>query len=125
MLHAQTALPPVEIVKNVRYGQAGGGDLLLDVYRPKAASKEPLPAVVWMHGGAWAYGDKENPLGATLAYQGYFVVSINYRLAPAHKFPAALEDCKCAVRWLRANAATMRINPDRIGVWGVSAGGHL
>ncbi len=121
----QGVLPPLDIVKNVRYGKVGDADLLLDVYRPKTMPKEPMPAVVWIHGGAWAYGDKENPLAAFLAYYGYFVVSIDYRLAPLNKFPAALEDAKCAVRWLRANAATMHVNPDRIGVWGASAGGHL
>jgi len=117
--------PPIDIVKNVRYGQVGEAKLLLDVYRPKTAPKEPMPAIVWIHGGAWAYGDKERPLAGFLAYYGFFVVSIDYRLAPLNKFPAALEDCKCAVRWLRANAQQMQIDPARIGVWGLSAGGHL
>jgi acetyl esterase/lipase len=121
----QGVLPPLDIVKNVRYGKVGDADLLLDVYRPKTMPKELMPAVVWIHGGAWAYGDKENPLALFLAYYGYFVVSIDYRLVPMHKFPAPLEDAKCAVRWLRANATQMRVNPDRIGVWGASAGGHL
>jgi acetyl esterase/lipase len=122
---AAPELPPIDIVKNVRYGKVGDADLLLDVYRPRNMPKEPLPAIVWIHGGAWAYGDKERPLAGFLAYYGYFVVSINYRLAPLNRFPAALEDAKCAVRWLRANAAQMHVHPDRIGVWGASAGGHL
>lgn len=120
-----SSIPPIDVVKNVRYGKAGDTDLLLDVYRPKIMPKEPMPAVVWIHGGAWAYGDKEKPLAGFLAYHGYFVVSIDYRLAPLHKFPAAVEDCKCAVRWLRANAAQMRVDANRIGVWGASAGGQL
>lgn len=122
---SSTTLPPIDVVKNVPYGKAGDTTFLLDVYRPKTMPKDPLPAVVWIHGGAWAYGDKEKPLAGFLAYYGFFVVSIDYRLAPQNKFPAALEDCKCAVRWLRANAAQMRVDPNRIGVWGASAGGHL
>jgi len=124
-LVAQIASPPIDIVRNVTYGKAGDVSLLLDVYRPKTMPATPLPAIVWIHGGAWEFGDKEKPMAGWMAAYGYFVVSINYRLAPQYKFPAALEDCKCAVRWVRANAATMRVNPDRIGVWGGSAGGHL
>ncbi|MCX8127024.1 MAG: alpha/beta hydrolase, partial [Dehalococcoidia bacterium] len=71
-------------------------------------------------------GDKYPCLhAAALASRGFFVVSINYRLSDTAPFPAAIEDCKCAVRWLRANAGKYLVDPDRIGVWGASAGGHL
>lgn len=120
-----TALPPLDIVRNVRYGEVGSAVLLLDIYRLKTPPQQPMPVVVWIHGGAWQFGNKEQPLAAYLAYYGYCVLSIEYRLAPLNQFPAAVEDAKCAVRWVRANAAKMHVDPERIGVWGQSAGGHL
>ena len=116
------------VVKDLTYGDADGVALKLDVYYPKMASGA-LPAVVYVHGGGWTQGDKAIGAGATeipeMVSRGYLAVSINYRLAPQHKFPAQIEDAKCAIRFLRANASLFGINPDRIGVWGGSAGGHL
>jgi acetyl esterase/lipase len=82
--------------------------------------------IVWVHGGAWMAGSKEGG-GPALSFvgRGYAVASINYRLSQHAVFPAQIEDCKAAIRWLRANAKTYNLNPERIGVWGASAGGHL
>lgn len=97
----------------------------LDVYVPAGAG--PFPAVVLIHGGAFMMGDKggEASNARALTDKGYVAVSINYRLSSEAQFPAQVHDVKAAVRFLRANAATYRINPDKIGSWGASAGGNL
>lgn len=100
--------------------------LLLDLYLP--LNPQPgQPLIVWIHGGGWSAGSKANPPQLLLAQpaRGYVVASIDYRLSGDGKWPAQIHDCKGAIRWLRANAATYGIDPDRIGVWGSSAGGHL
>lgn len=118
-----------KIIKDITYCKNGDSELRMDAYLPTLRSKALLPALIYIHGGAWIAGDKdEGPLRADLPellQRGYAVFSINYRLAPIHRFPAQIEDCKCAVRSLRANAKKYNIDPTRIGVWGSSAGGHL
>ncbi|MFC9838569.1 alpha/beta hydrolase fold domain-containing protein [Rhodococcus sp. NPDC127530] len=101
-------------------------DLLLDLVRP-AEAEHPLPAIVWVHGGGWRLQDRTAcpDLVQHFAEHGYVMVSIDYRLAPETGHPGQLFDVRRAVRWLRANAADHGIDPDRIGVWGSSAGGHL
>jgi len=118
--------PPeaVTAVRDVEYAAVGNKHLLLDIYTP-TASQEKLPLVVWIHGGAWRAGSKENPRALGLARRGYAVASINYRLSQAAIFPAQIEDCKAAIRFLRANAAKYSIDGDHVGAWGDSAGGHL
>lgn len=99
--------------------------LLLDAYLPKAEG--PRPALLVIHGGAWRSGSKSQ-LGlycAKFADQGVACFAINYRLAPKHKFPAQIDDCRTAIRWLLAHAKDYNIDPERIGVIGYSAGGHL
>ncbi|MGA7732268.1 MAG: alpha/beta hydrolase [Chloroflexia bacterium] len=115
------------VQRDVTYCTAGGVALKMDVYPPTVKGNGPVPVVMYVHGGGWVSGDKrEIGLGAAdLNALGFLVVSVNYRLAPEHKWPAQIEDVKCAVRYLRANAATYNLDPDRIGVWGSSAGGHL
>jgi acetyl esterase/lipase len=100
--------------------------LLLDLAMPKTGNG-PFPVVVFLHGGGWSEGNRQemNHFIEGVAGLGYVGVTVAYRLVPAARFPAQLEDCKAAVRWLRANAAKYRINPKRIGVVGFSAGGHL
>ena len=119
----------VEVIYDIEYGNAGGIPLLLDMYIPETPIITPMPAVIYIHGGSWLAGDKSDPSRVStvraLAHHGFFVVSINYRLSGVAKFPAQVEDSKCAVRWLRANAEKYNVDPDRIGVWGDSAGGHL
>ncbi|NQT87653.1 alpha/beta hydrolase, partial [bacterium] len=85
----------------------------------------PLPIVVWIHGGAWRAGTKSLGRVMPLVERGYAVAAITYRLTGEAQWPAQIQDCKCAIRWLRAHAAEHGIDPDRIGVWGSSAGGHL
>ena len=115
----------LEMIRNVEYGKGGGHSLLLDIVRPNPLPTNAMPAVIFIHGGAWRGGDKNHAPTRFLAERGYFVASINYRLSGEAPFPAAVEDCKCAVRWLRSNAAKYNVDPDGIGVWGASAGGHL
>jgi acetyl esterase/lipase len=95
----------------------------LDLYLPKGGKN--LPLIISIHGGAWRAGSKD--MGAPLDYlsRGYAVVSINYRLSQHAIFPAQIEDCKAAVRWLRANAAKYSLDADHFAAWGGSAGGHL
>lgn len=114
---------------NVVYSHAGGMGLKMDIYFPINTTGEPTPAVMYVHGGGWQMGDKGMlsmmPGPVELLQRGYLVASINYRLAPKYTFPAMIEDCKCAVRYLRAHATQLQLDPDRIGVMGDSAGGHL
>ena len=112
--------------RDVVYGTAQGTPLLLDLAMP-GTGNGPFPVVVFLHGGGWSEGNRQemNHFIEGVAGLGYVGVTVAYRLVPAARFPAQLEDCKAAVRWLRANAAKYRINPKRIGVVGFSAGGHL
>ena len=96
----------------------------LDLYLPQKADG-PLPVLVWIHGGGWQAGDKANPPLLPYAAKGYAVASVNYRLSQHAIYPAQIEDCKAAIRWLRANAKKFNLNPDKVGVAGASAGGHL
>jgi len=116
------------VERNVTYGRASGVDLKMDIYYPRTASG-PMPVLVYCHGGAWTTGDRTWITGSldgkVLLDRGYMLCSIDYRLAPKYMFPAQIEDAKCAVRFLRANASWYGIDPRRIGVWGDSAGGHL
>tara|TARA_R110002096_G_scaffold173997_4_gene349576 strand:- start:13223 stop:14338 length:1116 start_codon:yes stop_codon:yes gene_type:complete len=99
----------------------------LDLYLPKELGDDPLPVVCWIHGGGWKAGDKSNGTKvARLATTGsYAGVSIGYRLSTEAPWPAQIHDCKAAIRWIRANAEKYNLDPDRIAVWGSSAGGHL
>jgi acetyl esterase/lipase len=117
---------PVRRESDLAFGMGGGRVLKLDLAMP-ARGDGPFPAVVCVHGGGWVGGDRTQMATTitVLARCGYVAVSPDYRLAPADRFPAALEDCKAAVRWLRANAARYRINPNRIGAVGFSSGAHL
>ncbi|MCS7305945.1 MAG: alpha/beta hydrolase [Thermoguttaceae bacterium] len=119
--------PLITIERDVPYGAVGERTLVLDIVRPKQEPKEPMPVVVFIHGGGWAGGNKQAglPLLPPLAEKGYFCVSVGYRLSGEAPWPAQIHDCKAAIRWLRANAKKYNINPDKIGVWGASAGGHL
>jgi acetyl esterase/lipase len=117
----------VELLRDVEFGIGGGRPLKLHIIRPKAPPKEAMPVLVWIHGGGWESGDKDSGVGrlAPFAARGYLCASIEYRLSKEAIFPAQIEDCKCAIRFLRAKAKNYHLDADRIGVWGHSAGGHL
>jgi acetyl esterase/lipase len=114
-----------QALSDVTYCIMDGQPQKMDIYFPQSGG--PWPAVVYVHGGSWMKGDKSEAkdLGAALNAQGYLVVSLNYRLYPYAKFPAMIEDVKCAVRSLRAHAVEYNLDPDHVAAWGASAGGHL
>ena len=107
----------------LEYAAVGDQHLLVDMYVPDEPGLHP--AILYLHTGAWVTGDRDPGASLRQARRGYVVASIDYELAPKSIYPAQLEDCKAAVRWLRANAARFRIDPERIAVFGASAGGHL
>lgn len=119
---------PIAVELDVPYADTGNPRHRLDLYLPKRRASEPLPVVVYFHGGAWMAGDKSDgagrllPLLRTGAYAG---ASAAYRLSGEATWPAQLHDCKAAIRWVRANAERYGFDPERIAVWGRSAGGHL
>ncbi len=118
----------VTIHRDVVYGDAGERPLMLDLVLPKESSEQPRPLIVFIHGGGWRGGDKAGGVGRVLPFVAsgnYAGASIGYRLSGEATWPAQIHDCKAAIRWLRANAEKYSIDPDRIGVWGSSAGGHL
>jgi acetyl esterase/lipase len=103
-----------------------GEPQVMDIFLPKTEAVVH-PAVLLVHGGGFRAGSKDGyvPLAIEMAQQGYVAATVNYRLAPKYPFPAAVEDVKAAVRFLRANAGKYSIDPKRIGARGGSAGGHL
>jgi acetyl esterase/lipase len=115
----------VSIFTDQIYSRVEGVDRLADVFSPTAGGRAPV--ILFLHGGGWRFGDRR--LGPDLkryfASAGFAMVSIDYRLSGEAIFPAAVEDVKTAIRWIRKEAATYRFNADHIGLWGSSAGGHL
>jgi acetyl esterase/lipase len=122
-------MPPLpagfKVIRDVEYTPGGGPSRSLDLYVPEARPEKPLPLVVWIHGGAWLGGSKDRPNGIALLREGFALASINYRFSNEAIFPAQIQDCKAAIRFLRAKSADYGIDPARIGVFGASAGGHL
>jgi len=131
------AAPGSKTIKDLVYAKVGDIELHLDLFLPEVAlskdgaTKEelaaikPVPLVIWIHGGGWSAGNKDRAPTAGLTRRGFAGASIQYQLSGAAPHPAQIHDCKAAVRYLRANARKFNIDPDRIGVWGASAGGHL
>lgn len=122
---AEPAAPPVHIEPDIVYASPGGEQLLLDLYLPTGSG--PFPCVLVVHGGAWRIGGKLqlSHYARGLAERGFVAAAISYRLAPRHRFPAQLDDCRCALTWIGANAERYSIDVDRLGAIGYSAGGHL
>lgn len=123
--------PPQSIPDGVRfhqdvvYGHGGSGNLMMDILQPEEAVGSP--AMVFIHGGAWSGGRRQDYYAYThhFAALGYVTATVSYRLSGEAPFPAAVEDVKCALRYLRSHAEKYGIDPDRIAVVGGSAGGHL
>jgi acetyl esterase/lipase len=111
--------------RDIAFATAEGVPLLGDLYLP--AGPGPHPVLVAIHGGGWQNGTKDGcpPARQGFLQRGYAVASLEYRLSGDAIFPAQIEDCKAGVRWLRAHAKEYGLNPERFGVWGSSAGGHL
>ena len=119
---------PYEVAEtDVPFAKLGGQDVLARVYRPEGTPAAPLAALVDVHGGAWSRGDRTvGPHhGRGLAACGLVVVSLDFRQGPEHKHPAAAQDISAGVRWVRANAKQLGVDPARIGISGHSSGGHL
>jgi acetyl esterase/lipase len=116
----------VQVRKDLVYASPGGRDLRLDLYLPDHAA-DPRPAVLLIHGGGWMWGGKDELRGAAayLAARGFAAACVEYRLAKERIYPAAIDDAKAAVRWLRANATVYGVDGGRIGVAGTSAGAHI
>ena len=110
------------VLRDLAYVENGHPRQKLDLFLP-AQPKGPL--LVWIHGGGWRAGGKANPPGLALVKNGVAVASIEYRFSQHAIFPAQIEDCKAAIRWLRAHAAEYGYNPEMVAAWGASAGGHL
>ncbi|MGV3662722.1 MAG: prolyl oligopeptidase family serine peptidase [Prosthecobacter sp.] len=119
-------MPGVKAHRDLVYVEGGHERHKLDLYLPEKADA-PLPVLIWVHGGGWQNGSKDGcpPLRGGYVQRGYAVASINYRLSTHAVFPAQIEDCKAAIRWLRAHAREYSLDTQRFGVWGASAGGHL
>ncbi|KAA5544644.1 alpha/beta hydrolase fold domain-containing protein [Roseiconus nitratireducens] len=115
------------IHRDVVFGKGGGRDLTMHVVLPKEPSASARPAFVWIHGGGWQGGTKEGGIRQVtpLVRNGFVGATIEYRLTGEAAFPAQIEDCKCAIRYLRAHADQYNLDPERIAVGGSSAGGHL
>ena len=126
----------VTIEDNITYGKAGDTELKLDLARPHGDG--PFPAIVFIHGGGWAKGSRQGYRGQIqeAAKRGYVAATISYRLMQYDEtkketttatpiFPAQIHDAKAAIRWMRANAKKYHVDPNRVGVTGGSAGGHL
>lgn len=116
-----------ELVRNVEFGRGGDVKLAMHIVRPKARPAERLPVLVYIAGSAWMFDNKDAAVGKLVgtAQRGYFCAAIQVRSSGQAAFPAQLADAKCAIRFLRAKAAEFHLDPDRIGVWGDSSGGHL
>lgn len=128
------ALPPdITCTDRVVYRRASGQNLDFDVYRAKSTATAPAdaaaprPGILYIHGGGWRGGDKRTNRGLfiDLARQGYVVFSVEYRLVPKAIFPACIDDCRAALRFIRAHADDYHLDPQRIALIGSSAGGHL
>jgi len=110
------------VLRDLAYVENGHPRQKLDLYLP-AQPKGPL--LVWIHGGGWRAGGKGNPPGLAMVKKGVAVASIEYRLSQHAIFPAQIEDCKAAIRWLRAHAGDYGYKREMVAAWGASAGGHL
>lgn len=118
----------VEVITDINYASTTNRKQALDLVLPKNRAGKKLPLIVYIHGGAWLAGSKSQGIGSVMPYvkSGNFAgASVEYRFSQEAVWPAQIHDCKAAIRWLRGNAEKYNLDPDRIAVWGGSAGGHL
>ena len=122
---ADVPAPAMEIHRGIKYVVPGTAQLM-DIYMPEHVTGT-LPAIVYIHGGGWLAGSRSSGEASAKHFtgRGYIFCSVDYRFSSEAIYPAQIEDCKCAIRYLRANAAQYHIDPAHIGAWGDSAGGHL
>ncbi len=120
------AAQEIEVERDIVYSQPQGEALKLDLYRPKQI-EGTIPGIICVHGGGWTEGTRTRwgYMCEQLAQRGYVAAGVQYRFTPKWPFPASVNDVKAAVRWLRANASRLHVDPQRIGALGDSAGGHL
>ncbi|HVE16313.1 MAG TPA: alpha/beta hydrolase [Chthoniobacterales bacterium] len=114
----------IDVWKDLTYTRVNHHSLKLDLYIPQNAHR-PMPLIVYIHGGGWSALDKTEGLANGILQHGFALACIDYRFSQEAVFPAQTQDCKAAVRWLRAHASEFGYNPNKIGAWGDSAGGHL
>jgi len=109
------------------YCRSMGTERLLDIYRPKSNAKEALPTIVWFHGGAWKMGDRKavERIAAEQLECGFALVSVSYSLSDVAQWPVQCHEAKAAIRFLRANAGALGLNPDKLIAAGMSAGAHM
>ncbi len=112
------------IFMDLEYAKPDGRAVKLDLFLPKMSEK-PVPVVIWIHGGGWQAGSKAMCPARGWVKDGFAVASVEYRFTDRAAFPAQINDCKAAVRFLRAHAKEYNLDPERFGAWGASAGGHL
>ena len=119
----------VKVLQNLVYGNINLPNqqkaLLLDLYLPERKPDQPLPLLIYIHGGGWLGGTKEYCPGKIVVPRNYAMACISYRFSNEALFPAQIHDVKTAVRWLRKNADKYNLDPNNFGAWGPSAGGHL
>lgn len=118
----------IRVERDLPYAGTDNPRQRLDLYLPKQPKSSKLPVIVFIHGGAWMGGSKDGHLGQLAPFVrtgDYAAASVGYRLTDEAQWPAQIHDCKAAIRWIKANAAKYGLDPDRIAVWGTSAGGHL
>ena len=128
-LTAQTEQRSIKVTENIAYRTDVGPSTVLDLAEPQFGPKTNRPAILIIHGGGWSAGSKNDIVYRSLmvdyAMKGYVVCNMNYRLVQEAPMPACIEDVRCAIRWMKANAQKLGIAPQRIGTYGHSAGGHL
>ena len=126
---AQTEQHSITLTENIAYRTDVGPNTMLDLAEPQFGPRKNRPAILIIHGGGWNAGSKNDIVYRALmvdyAMKGYVVANMNYRLTREAPFPACIEDVRCAIRWMKANADKLGIDPERIGTYGHSAGGHL
>lgn len=123
-LSGGTAIANEPTFRDIEYASVGPHRLRLDLYLPEDRSR-PVPLVVWVHGGAWRAGSKDDVPVQRWLHHGLAIASVEYRLSTQARFPAQIHDIKAAIRWARTNAQQYQIDPDHVIVAGSSAGGHL